>query len=285
MNRLFLDERYQADFLKNGYVKIPFLSGEQLESLRGLYRDLQPDSRFNTQDKSVSYHFSFLDTNKAYKKAVYDGVSEVVRPSMNRVLDHYEPLIVNFVRKERGLGEVPVHQNWNFVEESRYFSVSIWCPLVDVGPENGALEVIPGTHRMFRHVLRSPSIPWFFKRYKDVLLREYLQVVPVEAGEALIFDDSLIHYSKPNRGTYDRTVIQVIAIPAEAQAKHYYRNRSLLGSSFYELDVDANFFLSFQFDITEKPEGALREKRIPYRMPRISESEFRQIVDRGVPVS
>ncbi len=279
MNRLFQQDALEADFQRNGFVKVPFLSPGQLDELRRLYRDLQPDHRFNTQDSSVSYHFSFLDPNRAYKQAVFDNVSALVAPSMQEHLTPYEPLIINFVRKEPGLGEVPVHQNWNFVDESRFCSVSIWCPLVDVGPENGALEVIPGTHRIFRNVLRSPSIPWFFKSYKDVLLREYLQVVPVKAGEALIFDDSLIHYSKPNRGDYDRTVIQVIAIPQGAQAKHYYRKKSLLRSAFYELDVNAEFFLNFKFDITDEPEGALRSRPIPYKMPRISERRFREMVD------
>jgi len=278
MNKLFQKDTLQADFQRDGYVVVPFLSSHQLEALRQLYQNLQPDHRFNTQDNSVSYHFSFLDPNRAYKKAVFDGVSAIVAPSLVQHFTPYSPLIINFVRKEPGLGEVPVHQNWNFVDESRYCSVSIWCPLVDVGPENGALEVIPGTHRLFRDLLRSPSIPWFFKRYKNVLLKEYLQVVPVKAGQALIFDDSLIHYSKPNRGDYDRTVIQVIAIPEGAQAKHYYRKQSFLRSTFYELDVDREFFLNFKFDITQEPEGVLRSSSIPYQLPKINERKFRKMV-------
>jgi len=278
MNRLFKQDQHESDFERDGYVCIPFLGESQLTDLRNLYNRLTPDSRFNTQDNSVSYHFSFLDPNRAYKKAVFDGVSAIVAPSLVQHFTPYSPLIINFVRKEPGLGEVPVHQNWNFVDESRYCSVSIWCPLVDVGPENGALEVIPGTHRLFRDLLRSPSIPWFFKRYKNVLLKEYLQVVPVKAGQALIFDDSLIHYSKPNRGDYDRTVIQVIAIPEGAQAKHYYRKQSFLRSTFYELDVDREFFLNFKFDITQEPEGVLRSSSIPYQLPKINERKFRKMV-------
>ena len=37
----------------------------------------------------------------------------------------YEPLIVNLFFKEPGKGEVPIHQNWTFVDESQYTSVSI----------------------------------------------------------------------------------------------------------------------------------------------------------------
>lgn len=274
--KVFKDQALNEQFWKQGYLKVPFLNKVQLHSLRSLHQDLRPDHRYNTQDARVSYHFSFLDPNRAYKEAVFKGVQGIVAASMETHLNAYEPLIVNFVQKEPGKGEVPVHQNWNFVDEQSFCSISIWCPLVDVHAHCGALEMIPGTHRMFRNVLRSPSIPWFFRRYDQVLIDEYLEVVPVMAGEALIFDDSIIHYSKPNQGDYDRTVVQVIAVPKAAQPKHYYQKKRLLGSAFYELDVDSDFFLDFHFDITKKPDGARRTRKIDYRHPRINEQRFRE---------
>lgn len=278
MRKVFSDNHLQAAFDEKGYVKIKLFSDDEINELKAFYNNLQPNDRFNTQEKNVKYHFSFLDTNMEYKKTVFNTLSEKFQPKMDSILDNYEPLVINFVQKEPGLGEVPIHQNWNFVDETKYVSVSVWCPLVDVAEINGTLEVIEGTHNTFRNILRSPSIPWFFVGYEKYLIDKYCKPIEVKAGEVLIFDDSLIHYSKPNRGTYNRLVIQVIAKPKEAAAKHYYMNKKLFSYDMEEMEVDKDFFLNFQYHITEKPEGAIQTKKIAYKKPKITKSDFDKVM-------
>lgn len=278
MRPVFKDEALQKEFEKKGYVKIRLFSEEEIQFFKDFHDSLKPDNRFNTQEKNVKYHFSFLDTNKEYKHTVFNQLSQKFQPKMDEILLQYEPLVINFVQKEPGMGEVPVHQNWNFVDETKYVSLSIWCPLVNVAEINGTLEVIEGTHNTFRHVLRSPSIPWFFTGYEQHLIKNYCKPIDVKIGEVLIFDDSLIHYSKPNNGTYNRLVIQVIAKPAEVQAKHYYLHKKFLSYDVEEMDVDKNFFLNFKYHITDKPEGALKVQKIKYKKPKISKSDFDKIM-------
>ncbi|MBP6456132.1 MAG: phytanoyl-CoA dioxygenase family protein [Chitinophagaceae bacterium] len=278
MRRVLIDNQLQKEFEEKGYVKIQLFSKDEINEFLSIHQSLHPDARFNTQEKNVKYHFSFLDTNLDYKQNVFNILSEKFQPKLDSVLDNYEPLVINFVQKEPGLGEVPVHQNWNFVDETKYTSVSVWTPLVDVAEINGTLEVIDGTHNTFRHVLRSPSIPWFFTGYENHLINNYCKPIEVKAGEVVIFDDSLIHYSKPNRGTYNRLVIQVIAKPKEVAAKHYYMNKKLFSYETEEMDVDKNFFLNFQYHLTEKPNGAIQTQKINYSKPKISKSDFDKIM-------
>lgn len=278
MEPLFRDPELQKEFWDKGYVKIRLFSDEEVQALKDFYYAQHPDSRFNTQEKNVKYHFTFLDTNKEYKNRVFDHVSSVIQPKIDKLLADYEPLVINFVQKEPGLGEVPVHQNWNFVDEQKYITVSIWCPMVDVAEINGTIEVVPGTHRIFRDVYRSPSIPWFFTGYEKHIIDQYCEPISVKAGEVLIFDDSIIHYSKPNRGTYNRLVIQVIAKPKAAQAKHYYMKKKLFGHDMEEMDVDQNFFLNFQYHITDKPVGELRHRMVDYKLPKINKAKFDQMM-------
>jgi hypothetical protein len=278
MRRVLIKDDLQKEFEEKGYVKVKLFEPEEVEQLKNIHESLQPNDRFNTQEKNVKYHFSFLDTNKDYKKQVFTQLSAMFQPKLDVFLSDYEPLVINFVNKEPGLGEVPIHQNWNFVDETKYVSVSVWAPLVDVEEVNGTLEMIDGTHRTFRHILRSPSIPWFFTGYEKHLIENYCKPIEVKAGEALIFDDSIIHYSKPNMGTYNRLVIQVIAKPKEVQAKHYYMKKKLFGNEMEELDVDSNFFLNFKYHLTDKPEGALRTKNIHYKLPSINKRKFDEIV-------
>jgi ectoine hydroxylase-related dioxygenase (phytanoyl-CoA dioxygenase family) len=80
---------------------------------------------------------------------VFDIIVKQFEQEYNNVLADYKPIIANFIRKKTDGGEVPLHQNWAFVEETKYTSVSIWCPLVDSTVENGTLQVVPGSHKRF----------------------------------------------------------------------------------------------------------------------------------------
>lgn len=278
MRRVLKNETLQREFEQKGYVKVKLFDADEVESLKRLHNSLQPNERFNSQEKNVKYHFSFLDTNKEYKRKVFSELSAVFQPKLENYLEQYEPLVINFVNKEPGLGEVPIHQNWNFVDETRYVSVSVWAPLVDVEEINGTIEMIEGSHNIFRNILRSPSIPWFFTGYEKHLIDNYCKPIEVKAGEALIFDDSIIHYSKTNHGTYDRLVIQVISKPKEVQAKHFYMKKKIFGTEVEELDVDSDFFLNFKYHITDRPEGALNKKKISYKLPDINKKKFDEIL-------
>ncbi len=281
-NRVFKDDKLQEEFERKGVVKIKLLSDEEVAILKELHRRQQPNERFNTHnanDKNVSYHFSFLDSNKDLKQAVFNEVSKLVQPRLDEVLENYEPLVINFVNKEPGFGEVPCHQNWDFVDEKKYVSVSVWCALVDVTANDGALEFIEGTHRLYRHdVLRSPSIPWYFKEYIEDLKKDYLHPIEVKAGEVLIFDDSIIHYSKVNNGENDRLVVQIIAKPKEAQAKHYYLKKGLFSKTIEEMDVNTDFFLNFKFAIKERPDETYVSsvKKIDHKLPKIPLKKFKK---------
>lgn len=282
MNRVFKDEQLQEEFDRKGVVKISLLNQDQIRQLREIHLDQQRNERFNTHnanDKNVSYHFTFLDSNKDLKVSVFNRVSELLQPQLDEVLEDYVPLVINYVNKEPGFGEVPCHQNWDFVDERQFVSVSVWCPLVDVGPEDGALEFIYGTHKMYRNdVLRGPSIPWYFKEYIEELKKDFLKPITIKAGEVLIFDDSIIHYSKQNNGPRDRLVIQIIAKPRTAQAKHYYMKKGLLGNRFEEMDVDRDFFLNFKFAIKERPnmDFVHTSRKISHKLPNIPLKKFRQ---------
>jgi ectoine hydroxylase-related dioxygenase (phytanoyl-CoA dioxygenase family) len=281
-NRVFLDDQLQEEFEKKGVVKIKLLSDEEVGILKELHKRQNPNERFNTHnanDANVSYHFSFLDSNKDLKTAVFNEVSKLVQPRLDKVLDNYEPLVINFVNKEPGFGEVPCHQNWDFVDERKFVSVSVWCALVDVTENDGALEFIEGTHQLYRNeVLRSPSIPWYFKEYIEDLKSDFLKPIEVKAGEVLIFDDSIIHYSKVNKGKTDRLVVQIIAKPKAAQAKHYYLKNGLFNKTIEEMDVNTDFFLNFKFAIKERPDETFVSgvRKIPHKLPKIPLTKFKK---------
>src|SRR6185436_932295 len=51
------------------------------------------------------------------------------------------------VKPAHASGTVPWHQDYPYWPVDTEGGLSCWCPLEDVGPEGGCLEVIDGSHR------------------------------------------------------------------------------------------------------------------------------------------
>lgn len=105
MKPVFKDNEQQNKFWDKGYLKLTLFTPEEIEELKAFYYSQNPDSRFNTQEKNVKYHFTFLDTNKEYKYRVFDFISQKIQPKLDEILNDYEPIIINFCsNKEPGFG-------------------------------------------------------------------------------------------------------------------------------------------------------------------------------------
>jgi len=161
----------------------------------------------------------------------------------SKVLDNYKPIIANFIRKKTDGGEVPLHQNWAFVEETKYTSVSIWCPLVDSTVENGTLQVVPGSHKRFG-LQRGPKVPWELEGIKNEIINDYLIPLETKAGDCVILDDSIVHYTAINKTPGLRLTIQLILIPADTYSVHYDL-KSSNDSEVSVLEVDHDFYMKF----------------------------------------
>jgi hypothetical protein len=127
------------------------------------------------------------------------------------------------VKEKNPLGVVPPHQDWTFVNERKYWSASIWCPLVDVNVNNGCLGMIRGSHRFYDHVRPSPS-PQYEPPFKDQLFTifPYLQLIEMKAGQALVFNNRTFHASPPNTADQPRIACGLGITHQDAQIEHNY---------------------------------------------------------------
>jgi hypothetical protein len=247
MRDIQLEEKFQ----KQGYIEIPWLSAAEVEELKQVFFDLLPASGGNitASDTGVSggeitYDFTFIDRNIAYKEAVFRAITDYFKPHVAKWLNDYRPIIANYIRKKNEGGEVPLHQNWAFVDEEKCTSVSIWCPLVDSFEENGTLQVVPGSHKRFGQV-RGPMIPWELEGIKGEIINKHLLPLNVKAGNAIVLDDSIVHYSAVNRTNGLRLAIQLILIPEEVPSIHYHMNTAKSQTKVEVLEVDTDFYMKF----------------------------------------
>jgi len=252
MRNVFSDTALESEFQQQGFVVVPFLAKDEVKQLKQAFFDGLPQSggHLGPEDENVktkqaiTYDFTFIDKNSDYKQQVFDTITAAFDTHTNRYLDRYIPIIANFIRKKTDDGEVPLHQNWAFLDEKLGTSVSIWCPLVDSNEENGTLQVVPGSHKRFGAV-RGPMIRSELEDIKHGIIEQHLQPINIKAGEAVILDDSIVHYSAINKTDDLRLAIQLILLPQEIPSIHYHMDHSKSREHVEVLEVDRAFYMTF----------------------------------------
>ncbi|MBL1280265.1 MAG: phytanoyl-CoA dioxygenase family protein [Fluviicola sp.] len=252
MRNTFKDQKLEECFQEDGYVEVPFLTNEEVEKLKAYYFDtlkesggrLGPEDEKYSSNQEITYDFTFIDKNTDYKQQVFDMITKSFANRVDDYLDNYKPIIANFIRKKEDGGEVPLHQNWAFADEHKCSTVSIWCPLVDSNKDNGTLEVVPGSHKRYGEV-RGPMIKSELADIQSEIIDKYMQPVETKAGNAVVLDDSIVHYSSPNHTDGLRLAIQLILIPKEEKSIHFHMDLSKDRSMVEVLEVDKDFYMKF----------------------------------------
>jgi Phytanoyl-CoA dioxygenase (PhyH) len=253
---LLNDPRADAALERDGYAVVDgFLDRGDIAQLMDVFRS----------NDSPTHHAPFsasvLSDDVQYRAAVDREIKAVLRDKVDAVFDGYRHCFSNFVVKapSRTAGEVPVHQDITFVDETRYLSLGIFAPLVDTTPGNGCLLVAPGSHRLNG----GPRAVGTRHPYEGVTLP--LQPVPMKAGSVMIFSQKLFHASQPNRSKVTRVVVGGLFVPREAQLYCYYH------ASPEQLEVYAVDDLFYtRYIYRTRPEGVPRVGVVDYWYDRIA---------------
>jgi hypothetical protein len=242
MRQIFKDDALQRAFLEPGYVKVPMLSPSEVAALHEALAHMRPDDAFAPQGPRT-FHCSYLDENEDYRRSVHRLLHAVFAAHIGKYLQNYVALNCNFYVKPPGFGEFILHQNWPALplEDT---SVTVWCPLLDTDVANGTLELVVGSHKIVPHV-EGPSVPGFFDKIRREVIEKHLTPVPVRAGEAIIFDDSLVHWSARNTSREPRVAVQILCVPADAQPCFYFYDPAH-PERFERIKVDTEFFLKIR---------------------------------------
>jgi ectoine hydroxylase-related dioxygenase (phytanoyl-CoA dioxygenase family) len=279
MRRVLNNDELEKQFQKDGYVSVPFISEIEVAELKQMFFDTLPESggQITAADIGaegehlITYDFTFIDKNPEYKRKVFKIITEYFEPHMNRLLADYRPIIANYIRKKSEAGEVPLHQNWAFADERKCTTVSIWCPLVDSTVENGTLQVVPGSHKRFGEV-RGPMVPWELDGIKKEIIENHLIPLETKAGDCVILDDSIVHYSAVNKTEGLRLAIQLICIPKEFPSYHYHLNYANGDGKVEVLEVDQEFYI--QFNPWKFPTDVKTVEKVDFSFKPLSENDF-----------
>lgn len=231
----FADPAIDRRFHRDGYVRVPFLDPPAVEELRALWDELGAGEVVGIWS---NVHVLPLEVNRRIDATI----TRVFGPAARALFVDAYLAGASFLVKGTGPQSASTpHQDWNNVDETRAQSLSIWCPLIDVDEENGALQVVPGSHRL-RPSIRSLDTPSLYLDFTDEL-EPYLRAVPARAGEAVLYAHNLFHGSKPNRSEQVRVAAVSGVLPDGARHLHYRRAPDGEPGAFDVLEIDRQFFL------------------------------------------
>lgn len=213
----FFDLEIARRVNEQGYAVADLFSQSDILFLQDGYRTLPGD-------EASGFHATMYSGSEAYRRSVHALIEPVVTARLNRVLHGYRLRVANWVVKEAGKadGGVGFHQDWSFVDESRFRSINLWFPLMDVDTFNGCLQDVPGSHR----ISTAPRAHFDRGRFDELgaVLRELHTIsVPLRAGQGIFYDGALLHGSAVNQTGHRRIAIGTVLVPEGAPMLHSFR--------------------------------------------------------------
>ncbi len=220
MRPVFQHTEHESLYAENGYITLPLLSAAEVSSLLHLYEQVKSGLEGST------FYTSHSSGNVDYKKRVDEAIRAVLEPKLTDIFINYRPVFAFFLVKTQGSETLELHLDWQFVDEREHVGFNMWCPLQDVTKENGAVFVIPGSHKQIK-VLRGYNTPNPVHYVEQPVNEKHFKTVDLKAGEAVIFDLRLLHGAWPNTLPQPRIAIGMATIPQEAELLHFFADKEL----------------------------------------------------------
>ena len=264
MLKVFKDDEIQSQFERDGYVILPFYNQEEIDSLTQLYHELHPKNE-------QGFFPSTFSSDKNYRLTADAKIRDACQRSAEKYLCDYKMVCGAYIVKNPSPDSgMCVHQDMSLLDESKYTGINIWATLTDLNVDNGTIFVLKGSHRLFP-TYRGSTIPEFFEEVSEEIL-DYLEPIIIKAGEAVFFDQSIIHYSPPNYSDKIRIVTNTYFTHKDAQYRTYYYNKEKHPEhveAFEQSDTFMTDFEQFGNNIHDRPKVGESLGLLPYDFPMI----------------
>ena len=269
---IFKDSELQERFEKDGFVKIRLLEETDVQHLINLFKYYFPSP-------SKDFFSSSYENDFPLKKEISDAIGKTILPNLENIFLDYAWFGSAFLSKGNGpRSEMPMHQDWTIVDETKYIALNIWTPLQNTTEENGTLEVIKGSHKWHK-TLRAPTLPFYFDGSQSKI-KEKLTVIPTLATEAVVLNQAIIHYSKANKTNETRIAITTgIKSKGAPMIFHYWNKEN--PNEIEKFNQDDDFLLKFSDfhkDIFKRPQLGESTGKFAFQKQQASEQEIHNLI-------
>lgn len=263
MNHLKFVEKGTDQLLSEGYVVFDLLNEELIHQMTAIFQE------YHAEQPDGFYATTHLE-DKEKRKEISDRVQNLIANLIESKFENIHLLGGAFISKAPGeKGILPLHQDWNLVDETQARSYNLWIPLVDVNEENGAMRILPKSH-MKQTTFRGPNVaPVLYQISHEV--DRHMFSLNMKCGEAVLYDHALWHSSPENQTDQLRLAIVFGVVPKDAELNYYHQN----GEMVEEYQSYPNFF--FENDRDSGPLGLKLLRSFHHPNKQLSPHEFEEI--------
>ncbi|MBX3026413.1 phytanoyl-CoA dioxygenase family protein [bacterium] len=220
----FRDSAARETFERTGYVVVPRLLADDIPQLQAVYEEMLSGMPATDPYFQIAMTGTNCVGSPELRRHVCAEVARIVAPRLDAVLDDYRFVGAGFRVKQVGAdSRLPQHQDPTMVDEDRFWSINIIAPIIDTTVENGALQVVPGSHRIMPKV-RSLDLDDRAETYDlHEVIEPLVRTVPLRAGDAIFYYNALLHGSGPNMSTAPRPLVIGTLMSRESPMTVYFR--------------------------------------------------------------
>lgn len=212
-----LTEDEKRKFAEDGYVKnLPVFSPAGVRQLQALYEDMVTRLPDGTDVNRVNmWHKASRSVHDLCRTpAILDYVEDLIGADINQWGCQL------FIKNPGDGSVVPWHQDAQFWPLNPHRTVTVWLAVYDTDLGNGAMQIIPGSHRIGKvqherntasHLVLDQEIP------DDLIDQDKAVTLDLKAGEMSLHDDALLHGSQANTSTRKRAGLTVRFCPTNVK--------------------------------------------------------------------
>jgi hypothetical protein len=259
MQQIFVDPARQEEFERQGFTVVRLFSEAEAATLRDRLDTLQREAPPAPLPAEEALLKSFSHPDATYRTEVDTVGREALATPLSATLTGYRIVACGHFIKRPHAKEMGIHRDWTIMRDPERPAVNIWSPLVPVDRANGALALLPGSHKLPN--VETPGVEPFYGRYGEALKKRCVTLA-LGPGEAVIFDNRVLHWSTANRTGTPRPVLRAVSVPEEERIVFYRVDEESGGSRFELLDAEDEGVLAGTPNDTER--GTVRKRSLGY---------------------
>ncbi len=256
---IFVDDLAERDFARDGYAIVRLIPADEAAALLESVAALRP-ARAAPGGRGSGLYVSFMDSDRDQRRAIYRHLRDALSPHVDRILPGYKVLTATLLDKPAGEGDMDLHRDWWMSADVEDRNLIIWCPLVDADEINGTIRLVTGSQRLI-HDLSAPRGGVYYAHYHEALKRR-ARSIPLRAGEALVFDATMLHWSPANDSGQARPAVNLYCLPKDAQPVFYKALSSPDGPVFELFDMSGEAY--YDHDAAELVAGTIRRPSLGF---------------------
>lgn len=208
------DKELEKEINHRGYKVIDFLTDKERQEILALFPEYFPDR------SGYKGRYSSMDNLPAsVTLQVHQEIQNIIKDRIAYFFEEaYSPVSILYSKKPDGVMDIDWHSDPSFMLNEHLEPLyGIWCSLYDIGHEEGALMVVPGSHRFIKRLNGTP-VTWTSPLADKLRYLDKYGVQPnLKAGQALLYDTRIIHSSSPNRSNIDRDCVVMRIVSKQSE--------------------------------------------------------------------